>query len=333
MVTLAVTVLVVLLGSGLSSGSEAALLSVPEIRARQLAEQGTRRGRALLAIKEQIGRPISAIVVLNNVFNIVGSITVGAVAAAALGPAWVGAVSAVLTFLVILFAEILPKTLAERHADRVALWIALPVQWLTVLLTPLVVLFELLMRPLTRGPRAPTTNELEIRLLANIGREEGVIEADEAQMIQRVFQLNDRAAKEIMTPRPALSWLDADKPLSAVRSDIIASPHTRILVAEDEDLDHVIGLAVKHELLAALLDGSDAPVRDHVRPIEAVPWLLRADDLLERFHRHRTRVMLVVDEHGGTLGVVSLEDVLEVLAGAVPDEDDRQPRRRRLHRR
>jgi CBS domain containing-hemolysin-like protein len=334
---LAATVLVVLLGSGLCSGSEAALLSVSEIRARQLAEDGSRRGRALLAIKQRIGRPLAAIVVLNNVFNIVGSITVGAVAAAVLGQAWVGVVSAILTFLVILFSEILPKTLAERHAEQVSLWVALPIRGLTALLTPLVVLFELLMRPVTRGPRPPTTSEREIRLLAHIGRREGLIEADEAEMIQRVFQLNDLAAKELMTPRTGVSWLDADKPVAAVKAEILAAPHSRIVVAEG-DLDRVVGIALKHELLTALLEGTGTAVRDHVRPVEAVPWLLRADDLLERFHRLRARLLLVLDEHGGTMGVVTLEDVLGVLAGEFPDEADpqvqerdRRARRRRRH--
>ena len=334
MEVLAVTVLVVVIGSGLCSGSEAALLSVSEVRARQLAEAGTRRSRALLALKEAIARPISAIVVLNNVFNIVGSIIVGAVAASVLGQAWVGVVSGVLTFLVILFSEILPKTLAERYADTVALAIALPVRWITLLLTPLVVTFEFLMRPVTKGQRPPTTSEPEIRLLANIGQTEGVIEEDEAEMIQRVFQLNDRAAKDLMTPRPAVTWIDADQPLTSARAEVLASPHTRILVAEDGDLDHVIGVVIKHELLAALLEGSDTRVRDHVRPVDAVPWLVRADDLLERFHRQRARLMLVLDEYGGTIGVVTLEDVLEVLAGQIHEPEQRKRRaalRRRPH--
>lgn len=321
MAALVATVLVVLVGSGLCSGSEAALLSVSEVRARQFAERGRRRGRALLAIKQQIARPIAAIVILNNVFNIVGSITVGAVAAAVLGHAWVGVVSAILTFLVILFSEILPKTLAERHAEQVGLWIALPVRGLTWLLTPLVVLFETLMKPLTRGRRPPTTNEGEIRLLATIGRTEGLIEADEAEMIQRVFQLNDCTAKDIMTPRTAVTWLEAGQPVAAARADILASPHTRIVVATG-DLDRALGVALKHELLAALLEDTGARVGDHARPVEAVPWLVRADDLLERFRRQRIHLMLVIDEHGGTIGVVTLADVLEVLAGEIGEEAD-----------
>lgn len=323
MSALVVTVLVVLIGSGLCSGSEAALLSVPEVRARQLAEEGSRSARALLAIKVDIARPISAIVVLNNVFNIVGSIMVGRVATVVFGPSWVGVVSGVLTFLIILFAEILPKTLGERYAWRVGLWIAVPVRGLTVVLTPVVVLFETLMRPLTRGQREPSTNEAEIRLLARIGRSEGTIEDDELEMLQRVFQLNDRLAQDLMTPRTAVTWLETSRHVAEVRDEIQASEHTRIVVA-DGDLDHVVGVALKHELLAALLDDDGTTVGEHVRPAEAVPWLLRADHLLERFRRQREHLALVIDEYGGTMGVVTLEDVLEILTGPIVDETDRR---------
>jgi CBS domain containing-hemolysin-like protein len=320
---LVVTVLVVLLGSGLCSGAEAALLSVPQVRARQLAEQGGRSARALLAIKERIARPISAIVVLNNVFNIVGSIMVGRAAAGVFGAGWVGVVSGVLTFLIILFAEILPKTLGERYAVRVGLWIAVPIRGLTVVMTPLVVVFETLMRPLTQGPREPSTNEAEIRLLARIGRSEGTIEADELEMLHRVFQLNDRLAQDLMTPRTAVTWLDAGRGIADARADILASEHSRIVVA-DRGLDRVVGVALKHELLAALLAESTATVGEHAREVEAVPWLLRADHLLERFRQRREHLALVIDEYGGTMGVVTLEDVLEVLTGPILDETDRR---------
>jgi CBS domain containing-hemolysin-like protein len=322
--TLIGTVLVVLIGSGLCSGSEIALLSVPPVRARQLAEQGGKRAPALLAIKQHIARPIAAIVVLNNVFNIVGSIAIGILAVAVFGERWVGVVSGVLTFLIILLAEIAPKTLAERYAEPVALWVAVPVRALTTLLTPLVVLFEILMRPLTRGERAPSTNEGEIRLLAGIGRSEGMIEEDEMEMIQRVFQLNDRLARDLMTPRTAVTWLDADRDLADARDDIVASEHSRILIA-DGDLDRTVGVAFKHDLLAALLDGATGVLADHARPVEAVPWLDRADDLLERFRHHREHLVIVIDEYGGTMGLVTLEDVIEVLTGPIIDETDRRP--------
>jgi CBS domain containing-hemolysin-like protein len=323
MITLLLAVLVVLVGSGLCSGSETALLSVPMVRARQLASEGGRAAKALLAIKQEIARPISAIVVLNNVFNIVGSIAVGMIAAAEFGEAWVGVVSGVLTFLVILFAEIMPKTLAERYAEQVAVAVALPVRAITTLLTPIVVVFETLMRPLTRGERGPSISEAEIRILARIGRAEGVIEEDEVEMIQRVFRLNDLTARELMTPRTAVTWLDGTRSIAQVRDDILASEHTRIVVA-DGDLDHAYAVALKHELLAALLDDPEATVGQHTRDVSAVPWMKRADQLLDFFRTQREHLAIVIDEYGGTIGVVTLEDVIEVLTGPIMDETDRR---------
>jgi CBS domain containing-hemolysin-like protein len=326
MIALVVAVTVVLIGSGLCSGTETALLSVPVVRARQLAAEGGRPARALLAIKQQIARPISAIVVLNNIFNIVGSIAVGTIAAAEFGERWVGVVSGVLTFLVILFAEIMPKTLGERYAEQVSLVVALPVRGLTTVMTPLVWLFETLMRPLTRGERAPSISESEIRILARIGSSEGVIEDHEVEMIHRVFQLNDLTARELMTPRTALTWLDADRPIAEVRDEILASEHTRIVVAPG-DLDDAVGVVHKHDLLAAMLDDGHprSTVSDHVRPVAAVPWVARADDLLQRFLQRHEHLALVIDEYGGVTGVVTLEDVIEVLTGPIVDETDRRP--------
>ncbi len=323
MLTLILAILVVLVGSGLCSGSETALLSVPLVRARQLASEGGRAARALLTLKQEIARPISAIVVLNNVFNIVGSIAVGMIAAAEFGDAWVGVVSGVLTFLVILFAEILPKTLAERYAERVAVAIALPLRAITTLLTPIVVMFEVLMRPMTRGERPPSVSEAEIRILARIGRAEGVIEDDEVEMIQRVFHLNDVTARDLMTPRTAVTWLDGARSVADAREEILASAHTRIVVA-DGDLDHAYAVALKHELLAALLDDGDTLVDEHAREVAAVPWVKPADRLLEFFRAQREHLALVIDEYGGTIGVVTLEDVVEVLTGPIVDETDRR---------
>jgi CBS domain containing-hemolysin-like protein len=322
--TLVVAILVVLVGSGMCSGTETALLSVPVVRARQLAAEGGRRGRVLLEIKQQIARPIAAIVVLNNIFNIVGSIAVGTVAAAEFGERWVGVVSGVLTFLVILLAEILPKTLGERYAEQVSLWVALPVRAVTTLLTPLVVVFETLMRPLTRGERSPSVSEAEIRILARIGRSEGVLEDNEAEMIHRVFQLNDRTARDLMTPRTAITWLDAEQTVAEAREEIVTSEHTRIVVATG-DIDQAVGVAHKHDLLAALLDASDTTVGQLARPVTFVPWVAKADDLLQQFLRRREHLALVLDEYGGVIGVVTLEDVIEVLTGPIVDETDRRP--------
>jgi CBS domain containing-hemolysin-like protein len=323
MFQLALLVLIVLSGSAICSGSEAALFSVSLIKVRQLAQSKNPSALALLAIREKMNRPIGTLVILNNVFNIIGSIVIGSTATTVLGDAWLGIFSAALTFLIIIFGEIIPKTIGERYAQGLALLIALPVTWLTILFTPLVWMVEKVTAPFTRGKKQPTTNEIEIQLLANIGRDEGIIEEDEAEMIQSVFRLNDLTASDLMTPRVAVTYLDGGLTLAECKQKIIASQHTRMIVVEDS-VDQVLGVALKDELLLAMIEGKDTQkIAVLTREVRFVPEMVRADKLLKAFQENREHLMVVVDEYGGVAGVVTLEDVLEVLTGEIVDETDR----------
>jgi CBS domain containing-hemolysin-like protein len=324
MFQLAAAVFVIIFGSAICSGTEAALLSLPLLRAKQLAQnKPSPSAIALLGIRQHVTRPIATIVVLNNIFNIVGSIVVGRIAASIFSNAGIGIFSAVLTFAIILFAEILPKTLGERYAESIGLTVAIPVRGITVVFTPLIWLLEKITAPLTKGNKRPITNESEIRLLTILGYQEGLIEDDEAEMIDRVFRLNDLMAADIMTPRVAITYIPGIAILREVQEEIIQSQHTRILVIE-EDLDHVIGVALKAELLAALVQGQgDATVKSVMRQVHYVPDTERTDRLIKTFQSLREHLMVVVDEYGGVSGVVTLEDTLEVLTGEIVDETDR----------
>ena len=169
----------------------------------------------------------------------------------------------------------------------------------------------------------PTTNEAEIKFLTNIGFQEGVIEDDEAEMIQRVFQLNDLNAADLMTPRIIITYLKAEQTLSECQREIIRSQHTRILVIDDT-IDNVKGLVLKDELLTAMIEGNgDRQIDSLKRPVHFVPETNRADKLLKVFQENREHLAVVLDEYGGVAGVVTLEDVLEVLTGEIVDETDR----------
>ncbi|HEY9736438.1 MAG TPA: hemolysin family protein [Trichocoleus sp.] len=313
---------IVVFGSALCSCTETALLSVPLIRVRQLAQSGRPASRVLLQIREKINRPIATLVIFNNLFNILGSIVLGAVAASVLGDALLGIFSGFLTFLIIIFGEILPKTIGERYAEPISLAAAPALVFLTFLFTPLVLILEKVTAPFLKGQKRPITNETEIQLLARLGYQEGVIEDDELEMIQQVFRLNDVTASNLMTPRVAITHLFGHLTLAEAKADIIASQHSRIIVV-GESLDNVLGIALKHELLAALIRGQeDQPVVSLLRPARFVPEFLRADKLLKAFQSGREHLGIVVDEYGGTTGVVTLEDVLEVLIGEIVDETD-----------
>ena len=323
MFKLAIAVLIMLLGSAICSGTETALLSVPILKARQLAQSRKPRAIALLAIRQKINRPIATIVVLNNLFNIVGSIAIGSIAATVFGDTVLGIFSGILTFLVIVFAEILPKTLAEQYAQPIALMVAIPVRGLTWVMTPFVWLLEHITAPFVQKRRYPTTNETEIKLLVSIGYQEGIIEEDEADMIRRVFRLNDITAADIMTPRVELTYLPGDEAIANLRHEILNSQHSRILVINN-DIDHVQGVVLKYKLLSTLIEGdSTQPVSHLLRPVRFISETERADRLLQQFQSSREHIAVVVDEYGGVSGVVTLEDVLEELTGEIVDETDR----------
>ncbi len=314
---------IVLAVSALCSGAEAALFSISLVRVRQAAEGGGAAARALLQIRANMGRPISTIVVINNIANIGGSIVIGDLAANIFGNRWIGLFSAGLTLAVIIFAEIIPKTLGERYANSIALLVAPPVRILTIIFTPIVWLIERLVAPIVGGSKGPTTNEAEIRLLARIGQQEGIIERDESEMIERVFRLNDTVAGHIMTPRVSLTYLYADDTLEEARERILTSEHSRLIVV-GASIDEVRGIALRNELLAALLAGREhEPVAEVMRPANFIPASVRADKLLQVFRQTRQHLAVVIDEYGGVAGVVTLEDVLEVLTGEIVDETDR----------
>ncbi|MGL5879695.1 MAG: hemolysin family protein, partial [Xenococcaceae cyanobacterium] len=293
------------------------------LKARQLAQSKNPAAVALLAIRDRMNRPIATIVILNNIFNIVGSIAIARIAETVLGNTLLGVFSGLLTFLIIIFGEIIPKTLGERYSQRLALLAALPVTALTFIFTPLVWIVEKVTAPFTRKEKLPTTNESEIMLLAKIGYQEGIIEDDEAEMIQRVFMVNDLTAADLMTPRTALTYLRGDLTLAASRVDIINSQHTRIIVIEDS-LDRVIGVTLKDELLTAMVEGKrERKIAEFTRKVRFVPETIHADRLLRAFQKSRNHLVVVVDEYGTVSGVVTLEDVLEILTGEIVDETDR----------
>ena len=323
MLALVVAVLIVISGSALCSSVEAALFSVSTLKARQLAQSKNPAAVALLAIRDRMNRPIATIVILNNIFNIVGSIAIARIAEVVLGNTLLGVFSGLLTFLIIIFGEIIPKTLGERYSQPLALLAALPVTALTFIFTPIVWVMEKATAPFTRKEKLPTTNESEIMLLAKIGYQEGIIEDDEAEMIQRVFLLNDLTASDLMTPRTAVTYLQGNRSLAESRVDIANSQHTRIIIIE-ESLDRVIGLALKDELLTAMVEGKrDRKIAEFTRKVRFVPETIRADRLLKSFQKSRSHLVVVVDEYGTVSGVVTLEDVLEILTGEIVDETDR----------
>lgn len=325
MIELILSVVVLLMSSAIASGTEVALFSVPYGQVLHAVSERRRGAVALQAIKDDMARPIMAIVIVNNIANIVGTLVVGGVAAQVFESRFIGAFSAVLTFLVIVFAEIIPKTVGERFAMSIALKVAVPVRTMAGLMRPLIWVIERITRPFAGKDEGQATSEAEIRALTRLGQETGVIEDDESELIQRVFRLNDVTAREIMTPLAQVDALDGAASLDSVRGTIMSSTHTR-LVVHSGSLHQVTGVVHLRRMLQALSnDQDDRTVQSLALEPAFIPETAAGDDLLRHFQRRKEHLAIVVDAHGTVLGILTLEDVLEVLVGDIVDETDVEP--------
>jgi CBS domain containing-hemolysin-like protein len=268
-------------------------------------------------------RPVAVLVLLNNAINIFGSIYVGGLARDRFGSAGAGVFAAVLTFLIILFAEIIPKTVGERYALSIALAASPPLTALTRILSPVIWLLERITHPFAGKSPRPITSEEEIRLLASLGKEAGVISRRQSDLIRAAFRLDDLTAREIMTHRLRLSALDADTKLRDIDLEELRVAHSRLLVTRDGDLDRINGVVYARDILLALAQGKrDLTVGDLKKPATYVYEATPGHKLLRKFQSTNQHLFVVLDEYGGTSGVVSLEDVLEELVGDIFDETD-----------
>ena len=321
LLVLALLVVLVIAGSALCSGVEAALLSVNPVRLHELASRPrpVRGAKRLEQLRQRLGRTLSVLVIANNVFNIFGSLMVGGFAAAVFEHHGVSGValplfSVGLTVLVILLGEILPKAIGSRLALPISLATAPAVDLFQRLMLPVVLLLERLLPAIT-AENEISTDEDEIRLLARVGSQKGQIEADEAAMIAKVFQLNDLTARDLMVPRVSAPTLDGGESLEGQRTTLLGNGAPWWVVL-GEEVDEVLGVASRERLLTDLVEGRGGnEVSLLCEPVEFVPEMIRADRLLTSFRRNGTGVRVVVDEFGAFVGVVGPEAVLAVLAG------------------
>ena len=320
MTTLIILALAVVVGSGLFSGIEAALFAVPRSRVLLLKEQQKPGGEALAHIKDNLQKSIIVIVIANNIINIVGSIYVGVVASEVFGDTKIGIISAVLTLLIIIFGEILPKTIGENYSEQIGLAVSRPLLFLIKVFTPLVWIISQLTKRFTTARKI--VSEEELHMLSELGHLEGSIEEDERDIIQKVFTLNDMTAHDIMTPRTQMVGFQKDSVLHNLREEIFDLVNTRIPVY-GEDYDDIVGLCYRRNLLIALAKDEDhRPIESFVQDTLYVHEDMRVDDLLQLFLSRREHIAIVKDEFEGTSGLVTLEDVLEQLVGEIVDETD-----------
>jgi magnesium and cobalt exporter, CNNM family len=325
---LVVGIVVLLALAAVLAAAEAALTRVSRPRAEDLAEEGRRHGEALAELVRQPEQSITTVVFLRIACQLVQATLVGVLANELLGPVGVVVAIAVDVAVVFVLAEAAPKTWAVLDPERVALAVARPVRALEAIAPlrwaarGLIGLTNLVLpgKGLKQGPFVSSDEEL--LAVAEIGVEEGVIEEEERALIESIITFGDTIVREVMVPRPDMVTVSAHFRVADVMEVFLLNGYSRLPVCGD-GLDDVVGLAYAKDLMGAERDGKqDVPVRELVRPARFVPETKRVPDMLREMQRDKFHMAVVVDEYGGTAGLVTLEDLIEELVGEIADEFD-----------
>ncbi|MCH6557573.1 MAG: HlyC/CorC family transporter [Nitrospirae bacterium] len=319
-----VAVVLCIVFSAAFSGIEIAFFSVSEVKLRSLANAGSRRAEMGLYLRSNPQRLLPTILIGNNLANIAAASLATLIALRMFGSGAVAVTAGLLTLIILIFGEIVPKTLAAQHAALVVQVMAYPIYWLEQLLSPVLFVLEPMISKLTggRGLAVPFTTEEELKIALEEGGKAGVLETEEVKMIKNVFQLNDITAEDSMTPRLYVFGLDGSLQLKEAQEQLFNSKYSRIPVF-DGNLDNITGILYKTKTLTELALGhSDLRLKEIAQPALFVPGGKPADDLMKQFQQEKRHMAIVVNEFGGMTGLVTLEDLLEEVVGEIMDETD-----------
>lgn len=319
--------------AGLFSAVDSALSAVSVARVEELERDGRMGARRLRRVMEARPQYINLCVLLYTICLVAASVQVVTFFEDLVDHSIWGIILgvAVMSALAFIVAGVGPRNLGRQYAYKISLATALPLQLLGILLRPIVRILIVLGNALTPGKgfrNGPFTGEIELLEIVDLARERGVVAEDESRMIQSVFELDQTIAREIMTPRTEIVWIESDKTIAQVLRLAVRSGHSRIPVIGDS-VDDVVGVAYLRDLVAAATGSSDSYasaehtlVSSVMKPVYFEPDSKRADSLLAEMQRQRNHLAVLIDEYGGVAGLVSIEDVLEEIVGEIVDEHD-----------
>jgi CBS domain containing-hemolysin-like protein len=319
--------------AGIAASIEQALSSVSRTRAAELVEEGRAGASRLVRIREDAPRYLSAVLLLRMLLEITGTVIVTMLIAEAI-PSRVLIVlvaAGVMTGINYVAIGVGPRTVGRQYSERIALLAAGPAIGLTRLVGPFTRLLIIIGNALTPGRgfrQGPFASEAELREMVDLAAQSDVIQSEEHRMIHSVFELGDTLVREVMVPRPDMVFIERQKRLRQFMSLALRSGFSRIPVI-GEDLDHVVGVAYLKDVTRRVYDRHQAESTERVesvmRPVYFVPDSKPIDELLRAMQSSRSHFAIVVDEYGGTAGLVTIEDILEEIVGEITDEYDVEP--------
>ena len=322
LITYFVTALVV---SFLCSLLESVLLSISITHVSVLEKNGSHSGKIMAELKENINRPLAAILTINTIANTVGAAGVGAQTMNLYGNEWVAIASGILTLSILIFSEIIPKTIGAVYNKSLSSFTAYTIRSLMVIAYPFVVLSESMASMIHSGENGGESkaSREELLAMAEISEDEGSIDEQEGDIIENLMKLDDIAIEEVMTPRSVVFALNQNNTVGEVVGKHSPIAFSRIPVF-DEDLDNIIGLVNRYTLVNEQAeDRFHIKMSELMKPIHTVKERESVSDVLDQFVKRRQQIFMVTDDFGTTTGLISLEDAIETLLGVeIVDEHD-----------
>jgi len=308
--------------SSFFSMTETAFTSANEIRLKKLANEGNAKAAKTLHILENYDKFLTTTLIGNNLVNIAGTSIATLLFALFLG-AETGAVAStvVMTLLVLMFGEIIPKSYAKRYPEKVCMKTCGAVYAIEVALTPLSWIFSHLTRRLSDGAPEETLTEDELEVMIDEVQSEGVIEQEEGELVKSALRFDDIQASEIYVPRMDVVGVDVEMSNKDLGMLISSSQFSRYPVYE-KSIDNIIGVIYAKEFYSDTLMGVKFTIRDIMKPVKYVPETMSIAKIMKDFQRSKIHMAVVLDSYGGTMGIITMEDILEELVGEIWDESD-----------
>ena len=308
--------------SALCSTLEATLLSTPLSFITGLEDQGVKGAGRLKKLKQNPDRPISAILCLNTIANTVGASIVGSLVYEVYGDAIVGVFSTIFTFMILIFSEIIPKTIGTSYWRSLALPASVIINAMIFIAFPLVWILEHITGLISSRSEQVSVSREDISAMVSVATEEEVIEKEEKKMIQNLLKLDEMTAHEIMTPSTVVEMAEGSMTIKEFYNSDLT--HSRILVYDDDNDDYVIGYVLRQTVLEKMAeDKFTTTIREISRPILSFPEEEPVGNIWERFLEKKEHVSVIIDEYGTFRGIVTMEDVIETMLGQeIVDETD-----------
>ena len=316
-----IVLIALILMSGFFSSAETALFSISNVKARHIAKSRSKRNTLIKKMKEDPHKLLSTILIGNNLVNVAASALATALAIELAANHAVGIATGVMTLAILIFGEIFPKSLATRNNILIARMVIIPLHWLSILFSPMIMFLNFIPQITNKIQKKHRVTEDELKTFVEVVEEEGEIKQVEKELIKNIFEFDDTNASEIMTPRGDMFVVDADEELDL--EAIIQSGYTRIPVIQG-DIDHVVGiLNIKDLFMEQAKGNGEIDVRKMMNKPYFVPEYKKLDSLLHQFKKRKQHMAIIVDEHGGVSGLITLEDALEEIVGEIVDETDK----------